>query len=72
MLEDRARTMDRGIHSRNEKYYQSPHINKKLRFLNALIREVFPCVQHSQEVFWEARTGIVDLYKEFPDFAGTR
>lgn len=71
MLEDRARTMDRGIHSQYAACYQSPHIERKLRFLNALIREVFPCVHNSEtEMFWEARTGIVDLHEEFPDFAG--
>lgn len=48
-------------------------LDRKLRFLNALIREVIPCVRNSQEeMFWEARTGIVDLYEEFPDFAGIR
>lgn len=68
--EDRARIMERGLYSTNAKYYQSPHIDRKSRFLNALIREVFPSVHNSaREVFWETRTGIVDLYEEFPDFA---
>lgn len=71
--EDRARIMDHGLYSSNAKYYQSPHIDLKSRFLNALIREVFPCVRDSgTEVFWEARTGIVDLHEEFPDFEYTR
>lgn len=67
--EDEARTMENGIYSASARYYTSPHIDRKSRFLNAIIREAFPCVKNSQEeVFWEQRTGIVDLYQEFPDF----
>lgn len=69
--EDEARIMENGIYSASAYYYDSPHIDKKSRFLNAIIREAFPCVKNSQEpVFWEQRTGIVDLYREFPDFVG--
>lgn len=69
--EDEARIMENGIYSASAHYYTSPHIDKKSRFLNAMIREAFPCVKNSQEaVFWEQRTGIVDLYREFPDFVG--
>lgn len=69
--EDQARIMENGIYSGSEQYYTSPHIDRKSRFLNALVREVLPCVKNSQEpVFWEQRTGIVDLYREFPDFVG--
>lgn len=69
--EDQARIMENGIYSGSEQYYTSPHIDRKSRFLNALVREVLPCVKNSQEpVFWEQRTGIVDLYQEFPDFVG--
>lgn len=71
--EDHARIMENGIYSGSAHYFTSPHIDKKSRFLNAMIREAFPCVQNSQEaVFWEQRTGIVDLYQEFADFVGLR
>lgn len=71
--EDEARTMEYGIHTGSAYYYDSPHIDKKSRFLNAVIREAFPCVKSTQEaVFWEQRTGIVDLYQEFPDFVGVQ
>lgn len=67
--EDEARVMEHGIYSASARYFMSPHIDKKSRFLNAMIREAFPCVKNAQEpVFWEQRTGIVDLYSEFPDF----
>lgn len=66
--EDHARIMEYGINPRCAYYYTAPLIDRKSRFLNAMIREAFPCVKNSGEVFWEARTGIVSLYQEFPDF----
>lgn len=69
--EDEARTMENGIYSTSAHYYTSPHIDRKSRFLLGMLRQAFPCVKNSQEpVFWEQRTGIVDLYQEFPDFIG--
>lgn len=71
--EDHARIMENGIYSGSAHYFTAPRIDTKSRFLNAMIREAFPCVKNSQEeVFWEQRTGIVDLYQEFPDFIGQR
>lgn len=71
MNEDKARIVENGINPASALYYESPHIDRKSRFMNALIREAFPCVKNSQEpVFWEERTGIVDLYQEFSDFTG--
>ena len=67
--EDHARIMENGIYSASAHYFTAPRIDAKSRFLNAMIREAFPCVKNSQEeVFWEQRTGIVDLYQEFPGF----
>lgn len=72
-LEDRARVMEKNLRSEDRKYFTSPHLDRKSRFLNALIRECLPCVRDSERpVLWEKRTGIVDLYEEFPDFAGVR
>lgn len=71
--EDHARIMENGIYSESARYFTAPRIDAKSRFLNAMIREAFPCVKNSQqEVFWEQRTGIVDLYQEFPEFIGQR
>lgn len=66
--EDHARTMEHGIYSGSAHYFAAPYIDRKSRFLNAMIREAFPCVRNSGEAFWEQRTGIVDLRQEFPDF----
>lgn len=67
--EDHARTMENGIYSGTAYYYSAPYIDRKSRFLNAAIRAAFPCVQNCPDgAFWEQRTGMVDLYQEFPDF----
>lgn len=69
MSEDRARIMENSIYSSADEYFTSSHIDRKARCINALIRDVFACVKNSEEpVLWEARTGIVDLREEFPDF----
>lgn len=69
MSEDRARILENSIYSSADEYFVSSHIDRKARCINALIRDVFACVKNSEEpVLWEARTGIVDLREEFPDF----
>lgn len=68
-LEDRARIMEYIFQDGYAFYYEDyPHIMRKAQFMCAFIREAFPSVKSlSEPVFWEARTGIVDLYEEFPD-----
>lgn len=69
MGEDRARILENSIYSSADCYFESSHIDRKARCVNALIREVFSCVKNTEEpVLWEARTGMVDLKEEFPDF----
>ena len=69
MAEDRARILEHSLYSASDCYFESSHINRKARCINAMLRDVFECVKNSEEpVLWEARTGIVDLREEFPDF----
>lgn len=72
-VEDRATILEYQLYSNNNYYFNSPILNQKARFLNGIIREIFPSVKDSdEEVFWEHMTGIVDLTEEFPDYVHAR